>query len=317
MTGAGRGQDPRRGPLTQAVCPGPAVVLGSQPLVLPTVRTRVRQGAGGLPPACTLGVPEGAGGGAKARCSRGTSSLASRALARTAEPAGREVAGPWATAGDGRRCRAPPAGHTVAARATTDQAATVQGPRAGVQAETPSSYRVSSHADEFVTGGARGGDWREVHPGGALPTQLLPQTARPSPGHSQQESVHSLGAALGGVGTGGDRLGSGLFVSQLRQPPLPRARSTLGCTEYPRTNGRRPEETPADGPTSPCPQREPGWAPQRGHKHRTDGTAGPWELTAASWGSRHPVRSIPGAESPPRSLLPAHLPAGVPCPRQG
>lgn len=61
MTGAGRGQDPRRGPLTQAVCPGPAVVLGSQPLVLPTVRTRVRQGAGGLPPACTLGVPEGGG----------------------------------------------------------------------------------------------------------------------------------------------------------------------------------------------------------------------------------------------------------------
>lgn len=66
--GGARAGPPQGGPLTSdgARAPrlpaaGPAVVLGSQPLVLPTFRMRVRQGAGGLPPACTLGVPEGGG----------------------------------------------------------------------------------------------------------------------------------------------------------------------------------------------------------------------------------------------------------------
>lgn len=129
------GKPPRRGLLSWTLdsprCPGRlprALPLCSSDnhFVLPTFRMLVRQGVlGASPQLCTLDIPKGVGREANTQGSRGTSSLESMILARTAEPAGREVADPSETAGNGQRRQAPLAGREVTSCCDTGQAATV------------------------------------------------------------------------------------------------------------------------------------------------------------------------------------------------
>lgn len=118
------GQSPRRPGLLPRALP---LCSSDNHFVLPTLRMLVRQGVlGASPQLCTLDIPKGVGREANTQGSRGTSSSESMILARTAEPAGREVADPSETAGNGHRRQAPLAGREVTSGCDTGRAATVQ-----------------------------------------------------------------------------------------------------------------------------------------------------------------------------------------------
>lgn len=194
--------------------------------VLPTFRMLVRQGVlGASPQLCTLDIPKGVGREANTQGSQGTSSLESMILARTAEPAGREVADPSETAGNGQRRQAPLAGREVTSCCDTGQAATVQwltGEQSVVFLQCKQSCRqrlLAGWSFLFRWGAGGGRDLRELSGGapgwseeegfpvwktavpGALKGESFLYICAPRlhchipRGHSQQDRLLSLGSA--------------------------------------------------------------------------------------------------------------------------
>lgn len=222
----------------------------------------VRQGVlGASPQLCTLDIPKGVGREANTQGSRGTSSLESMILARTAEPAGREVADPSETAGNGQRRQAPLAGREVTSCCDTGQAATVPwltGEQSVVFLQCKQSCRqrfLAGWSFLFRWGAGRGGRGglegavrrRPLMAGGrgvssledgcprgaqgrVLPVHLRTQTslscpAGPLTARPPAQPGVTWGCHLSRRGTGRDRPGSGRSrcfpVSQLRRRPLP------------------------------------------------------------------------------------------------